>query len=243
MANHRNQVGFIKKWEGGLTNDPRDVGPASYPAPCVYLGQTGWHTNKGIIYQTFESNAAKLGYAPSCENFIRMPDHIWLKIYKVSYWDKFFLDTYRSQAIADLIVSLAWGSGVGGAYKQLAKFLNTNYGTNLPATTSGYNTANAKRIRDVFNQVTRTAASEKRVHAKFIAHYRQFYISLNNPTYIKGWLRRVNDLYEFTYVSLRATNELRKIAIVGITATAVAALSLVGYFLFNEQKPQHRRAA
>lgn len=242
MANYKNQVDFIKKWEGGLSNDQRDIGPASHPAPCVYMGQTGWHTNKGIIYQTFESNAAKLGYAATCENFISMPDHIWLKIYKAGFWDKFLLDGYRSQAIADIIVSLAWGSGIGGAYKQTAKFLNANYGTNFPTTTSGYSIENAKKIREVFHHITRTAAAEKRVHEKFILHYRQFYISLNNPTYIKGWLRRVNDLYEFTYSSLRAENEMRKIAIVGIAATAIAAFSLVGYFLFEDQK-QSRRAA
>ncbi len=243
MADYKNQVNFIKKWEGGLSNDQRDLGPASHPAPCVYMGQTGWHTNKGIIYSTFQSNAYKLGYAATCENFFTMPDYIWLKIYKVSFWDKFLLDGYRSQSIADIIVSLAWGSGLGGAYKQTAKFLNNNYGTDFTTATSGYSLENAKKIRDVFHHVTRTAQAEKRTQQKFIEHYRQFYISLNNPTYIKGWLRRVNDLNDFTYASLRAVNELRKIAIVGIAASTIAVLSLMGYFLFEEQKQQHRQAA
>jgi lysozyme family protein len=210
MADHKNQINFIKKWEGGLSNDPRDVGPASHPAPCVYNGQSGWHTNKGIIYATFESNAARLGYEASCANFITMADHIWLKIYKVSFWDKFLLDDYRSQAIADIIVSFAWGSGIGGAYKQLAKFLNALYGTSLPAITSGYNLQNAKTIRDVFNRLTRTAHSEKRIHEELISHYRQFYISLNNPTYQRGWLNRLNSLNEFTFNSLRAVTDKKK---------------------------------
>lgn len=242
MANHKHQVDFIKKWEGGLSNDQRDIGPASHPAPCIYMGQTGWHTNRGITYSTFESNASRLGYAATCENFIRMPDSIWLKIYKVSFWDKFLLDSYRSQSIADIIVSLAWGSGIGGAYKQTAKFLNANYGTNLPTTTSSYSIENAAKIRDVFKHITRTAIGEKQVQEKFISHYRQFYISLNNPTYIKGWLRRVNSLDEFTYSSLRSQNQIRKLAIVGIAATAIAAVSLVSYFLIEEKK-QSRHAA
>ncbi len=241
MANHKNQMDFIKKWEGGLSNDPRDLFPASHPAPCYYMGQSGWHTNKGIIYSTFESNAHKLGYEASCDNFFKMPNHIWLKIYKASFWDKFLLDSYRSQSIADIIVSLAWGSGIGGAYKQTAKFLNATYGTKFPTNASGYSLENAKKFRDIFQQVTRTAHAEKRVQEKFIAHYRQFYISLNNPTYIKGWLNRVNALNEFTYSSLRAVNELRKIAIVGIAASTIAVLSLVGYYLF-EQKPFRRVA-
>ena len=242
MADYKNQIGFIKKWEGGLSNDPRDINPASHPAPCVYMGQTGWHTNKGITYQTFESNAKKLGYAASCENFFQMPDHIWVKIYKVSFWDKFLLDGYHSQAIADLIVSLAWGSGIGGAYKQTAKFLNNNFGTNFPTNSGGYSIENAKKIREVFRRITRTAQSEKRVHQKFIQHYRQFYISLNNPTYIKGWLRRVNELNEFTYSSLRAVSAMRKIAIVGIAATVLASASLISYFIIENQKPKRRAA-
>lgn len=242
MADHRNQVDFIKKWEGGLSNDPRDIGPASHPAPCVYMGQTGWHTNKGIIYSTFENNA-KLGYVASCANFIAMPDYIWLKIYKVSFWDKFLLDEYRSQAIADVIVSLAWGSGLGGAYKQLAKFLNQGYGATLRATTSEYSIENAAKIRDMFRQITRSAVSEKRVHLRLIQHMQQFYISLNKPVYIRGWLNRLNALFAFTYPSLRAVNEQRKILMISFAAGAVAILSVVGLLLSEQENKQVRKAA
>lgn len=232
MADHSKQVNFIKKWEGGLSNDPRDAGPASNPAPCSYNGQTGWHTNKGIIYSTFVANA-KLGYVASCENFFAMPDYIWLKIYKASFWDKFLLDSYRSQAIADVVVSLAWGSGLGGAYKQLAKFFNANFGTNLVAKTSGYNPENVKKIRDLFRIHTRTALSEKRVHELLIEHMRQFYISLNRPVYLKGWLNRLKALYEFTYPSLRAADGERKIFLLTVAAGSIAVISLIGIFLYQ----------
>jgi lysozyme family protein len=242
VANYRNQVDFIKKWEGGLSNDQRDIGPASHPAPCVYNGQVGWHTNKGIIYATFESNASKLGYVASCENFFTMPDYIWLKIYKAGFWDAFLLDGYHSQSIADIVVSLTWGSGKGGAYKQLAKFLNANYGTDFPTTTSSYNIDRAKKMRDLFNHITRTARAEKIVQQKLIAHLKQFYISLNNPTYIKGWLNRVNALDEFTYASLRAVNAIRKFMLVGLVGSAVAAITLATYFILEENN-SHRLAA
>ncbi|HTF04150.1 MAG TPA: glycosyl hydrolase 108 family protein [Bacteroidia bacterium] len=242
MADHRNQVEFIKKWEGGLSNDPRDIGPASHPAPCVYMGQTGWHTNKGIIYATFEAYA-RLGYEASCENFIAMPDYIWGKIYKLSFWDKFLLDEYRSQAIADVIVSLAWGSGLGGAYKQLAKFFNANYGTNLRATTSEYSIENAKKIRDLFQEHARTAIGEKRIHQQLLQHMQQFYISLNKPVYIKGWLNRLNALYAFTYPSLRIANEERKILIVSAVAGAVAILSIAGFLLYESENKHVRQVA
>ena len=237
MADHRLQINFIQKWEGGLSNDPRDIGPAANPALCSYMGQTGWHTNKGIIYSTFAANA-KLGYVASCENFFEMPDSIWLKIYKFSFWDKFLLDSYRSQAIADVVVSLAWGSGLGGAYKQLAKFFNANFGTQLTEKTSGYNEENVKKIRELFRIHTRLAIAEKRVHTKLIEHMRRFYISLNKPVYIKGWLNRLKALYEFTYPSLRAVSRERKILLFSLAASAIAILTVGGLILYErENKP------
>lgn len=201
MADYRKQIGFIKKWEGGMSNNPND--PASaYTMPCAYAGQTGWHTNKGITWLTFISNAKALGYNASCENFIAMPDAIWLKIFKKAFWDKYQLDSYKSQAVADIIVSWAWGSGLGGAYRQLAKFLNGNYGTNLPDQKSNFSTVNVNKIRDVFNTITSRKPREKTVREELIAHYRNFYISLNKPYYIKGWLNRLNALDEFTRQSL-----------------------------------------
>jgi lysozyme family protein len=244
MADHKKQVNFIKKWEGGISNDPRDIGPASFPAPCVYQGQVGWHTNKGIIYRTFSSNASKLGYTPSCENFIQMPDYIWLKIYKLTFWDKFLLDQYKSQSIADIIVSLAWGSGIGGAYRQLAKFLNKNYGTSFSISTSGYSMTNAIKFRDIFQRVTKTASGEKKVQEKLIEHLRQFYISLNNPTYIKGWLNRVNALNEFTYASLRAVNRnWQKLLLMGTGAIGIAVgiYFLVDYLIKNESAARKQK--
>src|SRR5690606_10527030 len=96
---------------------------SSYPAPWSYKGQTGWHTNKGITYQTFVSNASRLGYEATAENFFKMPDEIWLKILKGVYMKAFPLDRIshlpRIQAV---IITWAWGSGPAGAERYLANF-------------------------------------------------------------------------------------------------------------------------
>lgn len=201
MADYRRQIGFIKKWEGGLSNNANDPASAS-PMPCVYLGQTGWHTNKGITWQTFSTYAASLGYAASCENFVQMPDYIWLKIFKKKFWDAFQLDGYNSQSIADIIVAWAWGSGLGGAYRQLAKFLNSNYGASLAENKSDYSTSNTTKIRDVFNAITRRSSRERIAQEDLIQAYRDFYVSLNNPYYLKGWLNRLDELDSFTQETL-----------------------------------------
>lgn len=121
-------VPFMKKWEGGLSRDPNDTASA-YPAPWTYNGVSGWHTNKGITYQTFESNAYRLGYEASEKNFFEMPDDIWLKILKGVYMKAFPLDEIahlpRIQAV---IITWAWGSGTGGAERRLANFQREEMG-------------------------------------------------------------------------------------------------------------------
>ena len=84
-------VPFMKKWEGGLSRATTDTA-SSNPAPWTYKGQSGWHTNKGITYATFISNASRLGYAPTAENFFLMPDALWLKILTGAYINAFPLD-------------------------------------------------------------------------------------------------------------------------------------------------------
>lgn len=236
MADYRRQIGFIKKWEGGLSNNPND--PASaFAMPCSYAGQTGWHTNKGITWQTFSSNGTVLGYSASCENFIRMPDYIWLRIFKKLYWDKFLLDEYQSQAIADIIVAWAWGSGIGGSYRQLARFLNTNYGADLPDGKTDFSTANTTRIKNLFNAITRKNKREATVQEELIEHYRSFYISLNRPYYITGWLNRLNALDEFTKESLPgASGKWPLYLLTAFVFTATVVTGIYAYKAYQNEK-------
>lgn len=115
-------VPFIYKWEDGLSRDTKDTASAN-PAPWAHKGQTGWHTNKGVTYTAFVSNASKLGYAPTAENFFNMPDAIWLKILKEVYMKAFPIERIahlpRIQAV---IITWAWGSGSAGAETRLANF-------------------------------------------------------------------------------------------------------------------------
>ena len=73
MANYRNIVSFIKSKEGGLSSATTDTASRN-PAPCGN-GSNGkpYHTNKGVTWETFSSNASSLGYTASCSNFLNMP--------------------------------------------------------------------------------------------------------------------------------------------------------------------------
>lgn len=115
-------VPFILESEGGLSRDPFDK-EAARPAPWEHEGQTGWHTNKGVTYTTFVTNASRLGYAATSDNFFKMPDDIFLKILKGGYMASYPLDKINHlPRIQAVIITWAWGSGVSGSERYLADF-------------------------------------------------------------------------------------------------------------------------
>lgn len=186
MANYIEAISFIKEREGGLSNNPHDTA-SSNPSPWTHAGKSDWHTNKGVTYTNFVNYAAKLGYAITADNFFVMPDGIWGKIFKTQYWDKMQLDNIKSEAIAVAIVDFAFNAGVGGATKSLKKFLFNNYKISvdsIPGIVSAINATAAKNEEDLFN--------------KLLNHRKAFYISLSQPKNEKGWLKRVDELKNFS---------------------------------------------
>ena len=124
----RKLVPFIQKFEGGLSRDPNDTA-SRFPAPWSYNGKTGWHTNKGITYNTFKNSASRLGYAPTAKNFFEMPDDIWMKILKGGYMSTYPLDDINHlPRIQAVIITWAWGSGVSGSEVRLARFQREEMG-------------------------------------------------------------------------------------------------------------------
>lgn len=179
-------VPFIQKFEGGLSRDPRDNASVS-PAPWSHDGQTGWHTNKGVTYATFKSLASRAGYEPTKENFFNMPDEIWMKILKVGYMKAFPLDQIpmlpRIQAV---MISWAWGSGAGGAERELAKFQRKYFGIKDSNITPSEIVANFKKHVNPLN--------EAQWFAKLCDEREAFFRSHSDfPTFGKGWLRRLNE--------------------------------------------------
>lgn len=188
MAQIDKIVDHTLQWEGGLSNATTDTASKN-PSPYVHNGVTGWHTNKGITYASFKEGSKTLGFEDNADNFLKMPNWIWMKIAKNMYWDKLHLDNVKSQAIANLLFSWTWASGYGWR-NRIQSYLKSKGVTwsqsdfaGLPAAING--------LTDKFG--------EKTIADELFEQYRQFYISLNQPVYIKGWLNRVNDLQKYSY--------------------------------------------
>lgn len=183
MADYKHIVPFIKKKEGGLSRATTDTA-SSYPCPVMYKGYYGWHTNKGITWETFEAN---IGHYP--DRFFNMSDSDWMFIYKKKYWDKFDLDNIKNQALANIIVTWAWGSGVGATAYNFAKFINQTYGSNYPTYYHSTYSADAVKFVDTFfNGAIFLELCDERA--------RQFK-SYNQPQNLQGWLNRLNDFKKF----------------------------------------------
>lgn len=123
---------LIKKWEGGLSKNKKDAA-AKFPVP----DGSGYHTNMGITWQTFSSNAQKLGYVATSATFKNMTQAVWLKIYKSLYWNAVKGDEIESQAIAEFLTEWAWGSGPGTSAKHLQAYLNLHLGNQQPLNVDG----------------------------------------------------------------------------------------------------------
>lgn len=196
MADYKKIIPFIRKAEGGLSKSKYDYA-SKYPSPCEYKGTKGWHTNKGITWATFKDNARYVGYEPTCENFIAMPDKIWNGVFKKAYWDKFDLDNYKSQTIADFIVSVAWGSGVWGATKLLWKFIKEKYGIDLGTGKSYLDRQKVENFKKFFNDKVTQDKSDEKIFNELVKRKEEFLKSLNQPANIKGWLSRLNKFVEY----------------------------------------------
>lgn len=175
---------FIKRIEGGLGRGSED-NASSYPAPWPYKGQTGWHTNKGVTFRTFESNAKKLGYKVTPENFFEMPDDIWWKIFSqviMSPWNLSRIDHLpRIQAV---IITWSWNSGPGGTERLLADFQREVMGIKDSNITKTEIIENFRKHVNSSNELKWfNALCDRRIE-----DYKQME---DYPTYGKGWLNAV----------------------------------------------------
>jgi hypothetical protein len=227
MADYRHPRKFILQWEGGLSRDAGDSA-STHPAPWMHKGLSGWHTNKGVTFSTFESLAPMLGYAVTPENFFNMPDRIWEKIFKIGYWDAWRLDEMKSQAIADLLADFAWGSGIGGSFNSIDKYLATK----------GKQVTNREQATKALSELAR--GNEKKIFLELIGWREKFFRSLGQPWNLKGWLNRLihdesgdrQSLKEFGLESIKGS-PLRIFIIPGLLLMALA-ITIIFYLRYTK---------
>lgn len=208
MADYTNIVSFIKSKEGGLSSAQTDTAKKN-SSPCGNKNGYPIHTNKGVTWETFSSNAS-LGYTASCSNFLAMPDNIWGLIYKKSYWDAIKGDQIKNQAIANSFVEMAWGSGVNGATNLLKQFFKANYNktfNNVGQMVAFVNDLDRKgQTPELFEKLYDFRANK----------YASFSTASSN---LKGWMNRLNAFYALNKpYALSTNNKLALVLGIGLIA-------------------------
>ena len=226
MANYKQFIPFIRKWEGGLTGNPSDSASAD-PSPCGTDDRydAPYHTNKGVTWSTFKDNADRLGYVGSCANFLEMPDEIWEKIYKDRFWDKIYGDDIKNQGIANAYASWAWGSGLSGSRSLMRKMLKEEYGATDNEVQSN------REIADILNSLGKfSEGGNQRLFDAMVRYRRQFFIDISMPgtanaQFRQGWLNRLDDFQSKNAGFVTG----RKTIILPIIIMALGALVYFGY--------------
>ena len=228
MAVYTKIVSFIKTKEGGLSSATTDTA-SNNPSNCGN-GSNGkpYHTNKGIQWSTFKGLSSKLGYSATCDNFIKMPDDIWGKIYKDGFWNPIQGDRIQNQAIANTFVEMAWGSGVGsntssrGAIGYLKNFFKSKYNKSFD---------NITQIVDYVNELDNNGQTPE-LFEKLYDFRKSLYTSFNQPSNLKGWFNRLDAFYLLNKPYATSTKTKTSIAVGVLLIVAGATL----YYKYGRTK-------
>jgi hypothetical protein len=225
MANFNNIKALTLEKEGGLSRATTDTA-SKYPSPYVHNGQTGWHTNKGVTYKTFEYASKVLNFENNADNFINMPDAIWTKIAKNLYWDNLKLDTLKSDAIAFQLFSWNWGGGTGW-FNRIDRYL-TSKGIDWNGKSS--------TLAQAFNQLI-DKQGEKKTVDELEQQQIEYYTSISQPANIKGWINRIKDTtkYAYTFVGKVVSGNKKTISY-GLIGVVLIAVTYFGYKYYQKNK-------
>lgn len=164
MADYKKMIPWIKKWEGGWSDDPDDAGGA---------------TMQGITLATFRKF---YGLDKTKTDLRQITENEWANIFKKGYWDKMLADLIYSQMIAEICVQMCWGSGPVTAIKKIQKLLGCKRdGIVGPITLGLLNNCNEK---DLFLKLYEMRKEWLYGIAK----------KGNNKKFLRGWLNRLEDL-------------------------------------------------
>jgi lysozyme family protein len=190
MANYLIPVPFIRKREGGLSNDFNDSA-SSDMCPYYHFG-VQYHTSNGWSWREWSEikgvtpDSASLWFSLSIPSMYDATNQNWADLFKQYYWDKLLLDSVDYQPLANLLADWAFNAGVESALSHFEAIIgvklpdvigvNENDVALLPSQTYIYKTL--LTIREKFYEI---------LAAKYP----------KDEEFLNGWEKRVQDLIAF----------------------------------------------
>ncbi len=175
MADFEKFKNSILEAEGGYQADPDD--PGNYNSRGELVG-----TNHGISARFYERI---LGYPPSVSDMRAITKEKALQLFRQYFWEPLLADQIRSQAVAETLVDHGINAGKRTAVKLMQRVLNDYFLFDLDIdgimgskTLNAINSSPEKQLFDAYNQA--------RI---------DYYASLGNGKWLRGWINRVNRLW------------------------------------------------
>jgi len=238
MANYKLILGHVLKFEGGCSSDPRDnalklghSGVLGKDAGTTTYLNNYVHTCKGVIWATYVGYCNRVGKKPNPQEFVKMPLPLFEDIVKKLYWDSLYLDTLKSQAIAEFLFDMVWGSGLGGIKGQVRDLQNFLISKKVDLV-GGADGSFGKNTIIALNNYVKTKAREKEVIDVLYNSRSKFLKGLEDTgSYGRGWLRRLDELTARAY-SLIGETAKKPIVKIG----AILLIGVSGFFLYKGLK-------
>lgn len=190
----------VLKLEGGYQNSSNDRG--NFNSKGVLIG-----TNHGISAPTLEKY---LGRTPTVLDMKNLTKSVALNIYRKYYWDSYSLSFIDNQKLATHIFDLFVNHSYKGAVQIIQKAI-VNLKPNSISDFGYFGKITIRLLNELnFDLITNEIIKERKI----------YYQSLNNSTFINGWLARAESF--------------RNLVTESSTPIAVASTSLatLGFFLF-----------
>ena len=166
MADYKELIPIIKKWEGGYVNDPDDSGGA---------------TNKGVTLATFRT---WFGANKTVNDLKALTDEQWIYIFLNGYWNQCKASEINNQSVANIIVDWAWASGPKTAIKKVQSIVGTDIdGIVGPKTLAAINNAEPRQL---FNKI-------KAARLQFVENLAEQ--RPKDKKFLQGWKNRINSFF------------------------------------------------
>ncbi len=178
MANFKIAFDITLRNEGGIvyTNDPDDKGGITFAGISRVHNPnwSGWHIIDRLIEQGLLRKTIK---DPSCEDYKALYDDVYF-LYKHKYWDAIKGDLINNQIVAN---------------KFYDAFVNIGYKAIKLMQKAIFNSGDNIICDGLIGRITIdtiNASNPDELLELFVDQLKTYYLSLNKPKYIKGWLAR-----------------------------------------------------
>lgn len=180
MADHKELIPFLIKWEGGYVNDPDDAGGETNKGVTIGAWKAAGHDTTEYLENITVNGRT---YDRVTKSLFEMTDDQWGYIMKKNYWDRWRGDDIINQSIANILVDWVWASGSYGVripQRLLGVEPDGIVGPITIEAVNGYNTP-----RELFMNIME--ARKKYIEA--IVDRRP-----KNAKYMRGWLNRIKSI-------------------------------------------------